>query len=477
MSTPQVSEQTNTAEVKNRQTNSREEEKALQEKKTAHNSLITDIQDNLRYGQGSIAATEDVDGMTLYGLIATGSSVARMLGKALEDFRDTLDSDDNTEEEKGTHKDRFEDISERFNRLVQRTDNLSRRAEQVDLNRREEKFRDSVAEITKEFSELEENQQKAVIGEELEGSLRLLSNHLDKIGRTAGIEQEPSGRIDFDISFPADQQLEQLEVILQELESRVDELDEKLTELESSDFDLGINKPTAEPSAEQFKPEQSKLSEPMSASASRSSKTATKLAEAFKATTIVKGTLLTDPLYTSVGRIDYRESDTKEEIIVTDEGNRGVIFKAEKEAGMSFWQTKGDDDKLTDEERKRISHAPSTEEEVAAHNIITTLQRSYPEAFQEGEEIRVGDDTQGFYTFNTVQQGENRSIFGKDFEQAGFLHVQERADGATLIFHFSDPVTHSQNFDRAIAAEQQHRDKNAALSGVRPRAPAVSHEL
>ena len=473
MSTPQVSEQTDTAKVKNRQTNSREKEKALQEKKTAHNSLITDIQDNLRYGQGSIAATEDVDGMTLYGLIATGGSVARMLGKALEDFRDSLDSDDDAEEKKGIQKDRFEDISERFNRLVQRTDNLSRRAEQVDLNRREENFRDSVAEITEEFSELEENHQKAVIGEELEGSLRLLSDHLDKIGQTAGIEQEPSGRIDFDISFPADQQLEQLEAILQELESRVDELDEKLTELESSDFSLGKdNKNNSEPSAEQSNPP-----EQLSAPASRSSNTATKLADAFKATTIVKGTLLTDPLYTSVGRIDYRESDTKEEIIVTDEGNRGVIFKAEKEAGMSFWQTKGDEDKLTDEERKRISHAPSTEEEVAAHNIITTLQRSYPDAFQQGEEIRVGDETQGFYTFNTVQQGVNRSIFGKDSEQAGFLHVQERADGAILIFHFSDPVTHAQNFDRAIAVEQQHRDKNAALSGVRPRAPAVAYEL
>lgn len=470
MSTSQVSEQTNADKVKSRQANSREE-KASQEKKTAHNSLITDIQDTLRYGQGSIAATEDVDGMTLYGLIATGNSVARMLGKALEDFKDSLNLDDGFEEE-GTYKDRFEDISERFNQLVQRTDNLSRRAEQVDLDRREEKFRDGIAVITEELSEQEENQQQVVIGEELEGSLRLLSDHIDNIGRTAGIEQEPSSRIDFDITFPADQQLEQLEAILQELESRVDELDEKLTELESSNFDLGTSEPDLDSTAGQLNP-----SEQISELESRSSNTATKLAEAFKATTIVKGTLLTDPLYTSVGRIDYRESDTKKEIVVTDENNRGVIFKAEKEAGVSFWQTKEDDDKLTDEERKRIARAPSTEEEVAAHNILTTLQRSYPEAFQQGGEIRVGNDTQGSYTFNAVQQGANRSIFGKDSEQAGFFHVQERADGKTLIFHFSDPVAHSQNFDKAIATEQQHRNKNAALSVVRPRAPAVTHEL
>lgn len=141
------------------------------------------------------------------------------------------------------------------------------------------------------------------------------------------------------------------------------------------------------------------------------------------------------------------------------------------------WQAKAGEDKLTEEERKRISHAPSTEEEVAAHNILTTLQRSYPEAFQEGKEIRIGDDNQGFYTFQAVQQGDNRSIFGKDSEQAGFLHVQERAGGGTAIFHFSDPAAHSQRFDRAIAAEQQHRDKSAERSGVMPRAPASAHEL
>lgn len=469
MSAPQVSEQTHSTDNRSRKANSRAPVKASREKNTAHNNLITDIQDTLRYGQGSIAATEDVDGMTLYGLIATGSSVARMLGKALEDFKDTLALEEDSEDSQGVHKDRVEDISERFNRLIQRTEHLSRRAEQVDLDRRENKFRDSVAEITEALSGVEEEQQKTVIGKELEGSLRLLSDHLDQIGRTAGIEQEPSSRIDFDITFPANQQLEQLEAILKELESRVDELDEKLTELESSDFDIGHNQPNTGPSGEKFKPPK-RLSE----SASRSSDTATKLAEAFKATTIVKGMLLTDPLYTSVGRIDYRESDTKEEIIVTDEENRGVIFKAEKEAGISFWHTKGDGDKLTDEERKRIAHAPSTEEEVAAHNILTTLQRSYPEAFQRGEEIHVGDDAQGFYTFKTIQQGENRSTFGKDPEQTRFLHVQERADGKTRIFHFSDPVAQSQRFDTAITSEQQHRDKHSALSGVMPRAPAIN---
>jgi len=471
MSSPQVFEMQTPVENKNRNPTSREEEKALQEKTIAHNSLITGIQEDLRHGQGSIGATEDVDGTTIYGLIATGSSIARVLGKALEDFKDTLESSDESEEEKGEERDRFDNISERFNRLVQRTDNLSQRAERVDLNRREERFRDSVAEITGAFPELEENRQKAVIGEELEGSLRLLSDHLDKIRRTAGLVEEPFPRIDFDITFPADQQLDQLEAILQELESRVDELDEKLTELESSVGVPVANKPEPKHQAEKIESsEQPKTSE------SGSSITATQLADSFKATTIVKGTLLSDPLYTSIGRVDYRESDTGEEIIVTDDADRDIIFRAQKEAGM-LWQTEAGEDKLTEEERKRILHAPSTEEEVAAHNILTTLQRSYPEAFQEGKEIRIGDDNQGFYTFHAVQQGDNRSVFGKDPEQVGFLHVQERAGEGTAIFHFSDPAAHSQRFDQAIAAEQQHRDNNAERYSVMPRAPASAYEL
>ena len=470
MSTPQVSEKRKPAEG-SKSANSREEEKALREKNAARNSLITGVQENLRYSQGSIAATEDVDGMTLYGLIAAGDSVARVLGKALEDFKDTLDLEDSSEEEKSDKKDRFEDISERFNRLVQKTDNLSKRAEQVDLNRREEKFRDSVSEITEETSGEEEEHIKTAIGEEVESSLRLLSDHLDRISRTAGIEEEPSPRIDFDVTFPADQQLDQLEAILQELESRVDELDEKLTEMESPEFGAGQDDPHSESlTAKAELSEQSDSSRPIS------SETATRLAEAFKATTIVKGTLLTDPLYTSVGRIDYKESDVGEEITVTDEGNRGVIFKAQKETGMP-WNAKAGEDRLTEEERSRISHAPSTEKEVAAHNILTTLQRNYPEAFQAGEEIRIGDDSQGFYTFQAVQQGDNRSIFGKDTEQVGFLHVQERAGEKTAIFHFSEPVMHSQQFDAAVAADQQHKDKNSELSGVMPRAPAIAHEL
>ena len=471
MSSPQVSEKQNPVENKNRNPTSREEEKALQEKIVAHNSLITGIQEDLRHGQGSIAATEDVDGTTIYGLIAAGGSIAKVLGKALEDFKDTLESSDGSEEEKSEEKDRFENISERFNRLVQKTDDLSQRAERVDLNRREERFRDSVAEITEALPELEENRQKAVIGEELEGSLRLLSDHLDKIRRTAGFVEEPSPRIDFDITFPAGQQLDQLEAILQELESRVDELDKKLTELESPDGVPVTNKPEPKRQAEKIE-----SSERPKTSESHSSITATTLADSFKATTIVKGTLLSDPLYTSIGRVDYRESDTGEEIIVTDEVDRGVIFRAQKEAGMP-WQAEAGEDKLTEEERKRISHAPSTEEEVAAHNILTTLQRSYPEAFQEGKEIHIENDAQGFYTFQAVQQGDNRSVFGKDPEQVGFLHVQERAGGRTAIFHFSDPVAHSQRFDQAIAAQQQHRDNNAERSGVMPRAPAKAHEL
>ncbi|MEO0704149.1 MAG: hypothetical protein AAF050_00620 [Cyanobacteria bacterium J06649_5] len=471
MSSPQVSEKQKPIENKNRNPTSREEEKALQEKTVAHNSLITGIQENLRHGQGSIAATEDVDGMTIYGLIATGGSIAKALGKALEDFKDTLESSNSSEEGKGEEKDRFENISERFNRLVQKTDDLSKRAEQVDLNRREERFRDSVAEITEALPELEEDQQKAVIGEELEGGLRLLSDHLDKIRRTAGLVEEPSSRIDFDITFPASQQLDQLEAILQELESRVDELDEKLTELESSNDVPVINQPEPKRQAEKIE-----SSEQPRTSGSSSSITATKLADSFKATTIVKGTLLSDPLYTSIGRVDYKESDTREEIIVTDEADKGVIFRAQKEAGMP-WQAEAGEDKLTEEERKRISHAPSTEEEVAAHNILTTLQKSYPEAFREGKEIRIGDDAQGFYTFQAVQQGDNRSVFGKDPEQVGFLHVQERAGEGTAIFHFSDPAAHSQRFDQAIAAEQQHRDNNAERSGVMPRAPASAYEL
>lgn len=477
MSTPQISEKKKSVEGgNNKTTNSREEEKVLREKNAAHNSLIMGLQENLRYGQGSIAATEDVDGMTLYGLIAAGDSVARVLGKALEDFKDTLDSDDSSEEVKSDRKDRFEGISERFNRLVQRTNDLSKRAEQVDLNRQEEKFRDSVSEITAEINEetsgAEEEQIKAAIGEEVEGSLRLLSDHLGRISRTAGVEEEPSPRIDFDVTFPADQQLDQLEAILQELESRVDELDGKLTELEFT-ADSRLDRDNSNSTALTAKAEileQPDGSEPVV------SATAEKLSEAFKATTIVKGTLLTDPLYTSVGRIDYKESDIGEEITVTDEEQRGIIFKAQKEAGMP-WHTNVGEDELTEEERSRIAHAPSTEEEVAAHNILTTLQRSYPEALQAGEEIRIGDDAQGFYTFQAIQQGDNRSLFGKDTEQVGFLHVQERAGGKTAIFHFSDPAAHSQHFDAAIASEQQRRDKSAELSGAMPRAPAIAHEL
>lgn len=473
MSTPQISEKRKPVEEnENKAANPREEERALREKNAAHNSLIAGIQENLRNGQGSISATEDVDGMTIYGLIAAGDSVARVLGKALEDFKDTLDSDDSSsEEEKSDQKDRFEGISERFNRLAQRTDSLSKRAEQVYLNRQEEKFKGNVSDITEETSGTENEQIKTAIGEEVEGSLRLLSDHLDKISRTAGIEEDPSPRIDFDVTFPAGQQLDQLEAILQELESRVDELDGKLTELEVSDTNIGSEETISEHQTEKVTTlDKSETSE------SIPSDTAAQLAEAFKATTIVKGTLLTDSLYTSVGKIDYKESDIGEEIVVTGEEQRGVIFKAQKEAGMP-WHAKVGEDKLTEEERSRISHAPSTEEEVAAHNIITTLQRNYPEAFQAGEEIRIGDDAQGFYTFQAVQQGDNRSIFGKDTEQTGFLHVQERAGGKTAIFHFSDPSAHSQQFDAAIASEQQHKDKSAELSGVMPRAPAIAHEL
>ena len=212
MGTPQISEKRKPVEEnENKAANPREEERALREENAAHNSLIAGIQENLRNGQGSISATEDVDGMTIYGLIAAGDSVARVLGKALEDFKDTLDSDDSSsEEEKSDQKDRFEGISERFNRLAQRTDSLSKRAEQVYLNRQEEKFKGNVSDITEETSGTEDEQIKTAIGEEVEGSLRLLSDHLDKISRTAGIEEDPSPRIDFDVTFPAGQQLDQL---------------------------------------------------------------------------------------------------------------------------------------------------------------------------------------------------------------------------------------------------------------------------